>query len=152
YMVALLTKWRQVTAVLQEKLGRAPTQAEVADDLNLSAKRLKIVQKALRVYNAIPQEEVDGDGTGVSLGELAPDDGAGPDAGLARADELRQILGLLDRLDGREATVLRLRFGLDSGEVRTLQEVGECLGLTRERVRQIERDGLRKLRERLAAA
>jgi len=150
YMVELVTKWRHATAVLQEKLGRAPTQDEVADDLNLPAKRLKIVQKALRVYNAAPQEEADG--TGVSLGELAPDDRAGPDARLTGADELRQVLGLLDRMDGREAAVLRLRFGLDGGEARTLQEVGDCLGITRERVRQIERDGLRKLRERLAAA
>jgi len=148
YTVELVTKWRQATAALQEKLGRAPTQDEVADDLDLPAKRLKIVQKALRVYNAAPQEEVD---TGVSLGELAPDVGASPDARLTGADELRQVLGLLDRLDGREAAVLRLRFGLDGGEARTLQEVGDCLGITRERVRQIEHEGLRKLRESLAA-
>jgi len=150
YMVGLLSKWRQATAALQEKLGRAPTQDEVADDLDLPAKRLKIVQKALRVHNAAVQEEEDG--TGVSLGELALADEAGPDARLTGADELRQVLGLLDQMDDREATVLRLRFGLDGGEARTLQEVGDCLGITRERVRQIERDGLRKLRERLTAA
>jgi len=149
YMVGLLTRWRQATAALQEKLGRTPTQDEVADDLDLPAKRLKIVQKALRVSNVAVQEE---DGSGVSLGELALADEAGPDARLAGADELRQVLGLLDRMDGREAAVLRLRFGLDGGEARTLREVGDCLGLTRERVRQIERDGLRKLREGLTAA
>src|SRR5262249_33700121 len=76
YTVELVTKWRQATAALQEKLGRAPTQDEVADDLNLSAKRLKIVQKALRVYHAAAQEQEDG--SGVSLGELALADGAGP--------------------------------------------------------------------------
>jgi RNA polymerase primary sigma factor len=150
YMAELVTQWRQVAAALQEKLGRAPTQDEVAGHLNLPTKRLKIVQKALRVSNAAPQGEEDG--TGVSLGDLALDDGVGPDARLTGADELRQVLGLLDRLDGREAAVLRLRFGLDGGEARTLKEVGDCLGLTRERVRQIERDGLRKLRERLVAA
>src|SRR5215475_1845719 len=150
YMVGLLSKWRQATAALQEKLGRAPTQDEVADDLDLPAKRLKIVQKALRVHNAAVQEEEDG--SGISLGELALADGAGPDARLTGADELRQVLGLLDQMDDREAAVLRLRFGLDGGEARTLQEVGDCLGLTRERVRQIERDGLRKLREGLTAA
>ena len=150
YTVELVTRWRQATAALQEKLGRTPTQDEVADDLNLPAKRLKIVQKALRVYHAAAQEQEDG--SGVSLGELALADGAGPDARLTGADELRQVLSLLDQMDGREAAVLRLRFGLDGGEVRTLQEVGDCLGLTRERVRQIERDGLRKLRERLTVA
>src|SRR5262249_51489920 len=150
YMVGLLTKWRQATVALQEKLGRTPTQDEVADDLDLPAKRLKIVQKALRVYNAAVQEEEDG--SGVSLGELALADGAGPDARLTGADELRQVLGLLDQMDDREAAVLRLRFGLDGGEARTLKEVGDRLGLTRERVRQIERDGLRKLREGLTAA
>src|SRR5262245_59151050 len=109
YMVGLVTQWRRAAAELQEDLGRAPTQDEVADHLNLPEKKVKIVQKALRISNAAPQEDVDG--PGVALGELAIDGTAGPDAGLAGAEELRQVLGLLDRLDDREAAVLRLRFG-----------------------------------------
>jgi RNA polymerase primary sigma factor len=60
------------------------------------------------------------------------------------------VLGLLDRMDKREATVLRMRFGLDDEEPKTLKEIGECLGLTRERVRQIESEALAKLSDNLA--
>jgi RNA polymerase primary sigma factor len=146
YMVELLVKWRRVSARLLEELGRAPTHEEVAQLLGLSAKKLKIVQKALRIYNADVQETEDG--SGLSLGELARDD-SDPGAGLTGAEDLRQVLTLLSRLDPRDAAVLRLRFGLDGEQPRTLKEIGDHLGLTRERVRQIERDSLRKLREQL---
>jgi RNA polymerase primary sigma factor len=150
YMAELLTKWKRAAARLHEELGRAPTQEEVAGRLGLSAKKLKVVQKAIRIYNGTSQEEAGGEGQ--ALDELARDGGAGPEAGLTGAEELRQVLGLLDRLDGREAAVLRLRYGLGGEEPLTLQQIGDRLGLTRERVRQIERDALRQLRERLEAA
>jgi len=143
YMVELLSKWRRATAKLQDELGRPPTQEEVAGSLGLPAKKLKIVQKAIRVYNAADQEDVDG--AGLSLGEVAQDD-ATPDKRLTGAEEMSQVLGLLDRLEPREAAVLRLRFGLGGEEPKTLNDIGERLGLTRERVRQIERDALEKLR------
>jgi RNA polymerase primary sigma factor len=66
-------------------------------------------------------------------------------------DDLRQVMTLLDRMDPREATVLRMRFGLNDEEPKTLKEIGESLGLTRERVRQIESEALQKLSESLAA-
>jgi RNA polymerase primary sigma factor len=143
YMVELLSKWRRAAAELQDELGRTPTQEEVASILGLPAKKLKIVQEAIRVYNAAAQEDVDG--AGLSLGELAQDD-ATPDKRLTGAEEMSQVLGLLDRLEPREAAVLRLRFGLSGEEPKTLKDIGERLGLTRERVRQIERDALGKLR------
>jgi len=143
YMVELLSKWRRAAAELQDELGRTPTQEEVASSLGLPAKKLKIVQEAIRVYNAAVQEDVDG--AGLSLGELAQDD-ATPDKRLTGAEEMSQVLGLLDRLEPREAAVLRLRFGLSGEEPKTLKDIGERLGLTRERVRQIKRDALGKLR------
>jgi RNA polymerase primary sigma factor len=150
YMVELLSKWRRATNKLLEELGRAPTQEEVARELKLSAKKLKIVQKALRIYNATSQEEVDG--AGLSLGELAKDDEPAPDARLTGLEEMEQVLRLLDEMDPRDATVLRLRFGLGGERPKTLREIGDQLGLTRERVRQIENDSLRQLRELLQAA
>jgi RNA polymerase primary sigma factor len=150
YMAELLSKWRRATARLQEELGRGPTPEEVAGELGLSAKKLKVVQKAIRIYNGASQDEAGGEGP--PLEELARDGGAGPEAPLTGAEELRRVLSLLGRLEAREAAVLRLRYGLGGEDPRTLQQVGERLGLTRERVRQIERDGLRKLREHLEEA
>jgi RNA polymerase primary sigma factor len=144
YMVQLLTEWRRAGARLQEELGRAATEEEIALRMKLPKKKLSIIKKAIRIYNAGPQGEVDD--TGWSIDDLAMDGvGHTPDAQMIRSDDLTQVLHLLDRLESREATVLRLRFGLDGQEPKTLKEIGECLDLTRERVRQIEREALGKL-------
>jgi RNA polymerase primary sigma factor len=82
----------------------------------------------------------------MSLGEIVPDDRfRGPEDELINSDNLIQVFRLLDEMDTREATILRMRFGLDDSEPRTLKEIGESMGLTRERVRQIESEALRKL-------
>jgi RNA polymerase primary sigma factor len=146
YMVELLAKWRRATAKLQEELGRSPTQEEVAKSLNLPRKKLNIIKKAIRVYNSAPQ--TDQADSGWSLDEMLMDGGARtPDTEMIAADDLNHVLDQLARMDQREATVLRMRFGLDGGEERTLKEIGEQLGLTRERVRQIESEALSKLSE-----
>jgi RNA polymerase primary sigma factor len=147
YMVDLLSKWRRATADLQEELGRAPTEDEVAGRLRLPRKKLNIIKKALRVYNGGPQGGQEEDNL---LSEtLADPHSKAPDTALADSDELRQVLSLLHLLEPREATVLRIRFGLDGNEPKTLKEIGDRLGLTRERVRQLERQALAELAERL---
>jgi len=150
YMVELLTKWWRASAVLQEELGRAPTQEEVAGHLGLSAKTVRIIRKALRIHNAAAQ--IEAEDAALPLGELTRDTDVSPEAILSGAEELHQVLRLLERLGPRESTVLRLRFGLSGEDPKTLKEVGDHLGLTRERVRQIEVEGLRKLREQLEPA
>jgi RNA polymerase primary sigma factor len=148
YMVELLAKWRRATAKLQDELGRPPTHEEVASNLKLPKKKLAIIKKAIRVYNAAPQ--TDQAEAGWSLDEMVMDGHSrSPDSEMVEADDLSHVLDLLDKMDKREATVLRMRFGLDNEEPKTLKEIGESLGLTRERVRQIESEALSKLSESL---
>src|SRR5262249_41985596 len=150
YMVELLAKWRRASAKLQEELGRPPTQEEVAKNLELPKKKLNIIKKAIRVYNSAPQ--TDHAESGFSLDEMVMDGSTKtPDTEMVEADDLHHVLDLLDKLDKREATVLRMRFGLDDEEPKTLKEIGESLGLTRERVRQIESEALSKLSESMQA-
>jgi RNA polymerase primary sigma factor len=150
YMVELLAKWRRASAKLQDELGRPPTHEEVARSLNLPKKKLAIIKKAIRVYNSAPQTEQTE--TGWSLDEMVMDSNSkSPDLEMVEADDLKHVLELLDKMDKREATVLRMRFGLDGEEPKTLKEIGESLGLTRERVRQIESEALSKLSENLQA-
>jgi RNA polymerase primary sigma factor len=150
YMNELLVKWRRATAKLQDELGRAPTQEEVAQCLNLPRKKLSIIKKAIRIYNASPQVD---QAEGIrSIDETLMDESSQtPESNLVKADDLQQVMELLDQMDRREAAVLRLRFGLDGEEPKTLKEIGERLGLTRERVRQIESEALGKLSESMQA-
>ncbi|MFG0332851.1 MAG: RNA polymerase sigma factor RpoD/SigA [Maioricimonas sp. JB049] len=148
YMVELLSKWRRATARLQDEFGRTPTAEEVARELELPPKKLKIVKKAIQLYNSTPQS--DPDDNSWSLGELIADDRSkGPEDELVEDDNLKHVYRMLDEMDPREAVILKMRFGLDDGEPRTLKEIGEALGLTRERVRQIESDALSKLNKGL---
>jgi len=150
YMVELLSKWRRASAQLQDELKRTPTPEEIAKELDIPKKKLGIVKKAIQLYNNNPQ--TDQSEAGWSLGEMIADDRTkGPEAELVESDNLRHVFEMLEKMDQREATILRMRFGLDDGEPRTLKEIGETLGLTRERVRQIESESLAQLAAGLSA-
>jgi RNA polymerase primary sigma factor len=150
YMVELLAKWRRATNQLTDELGRPPTPEECAKLLGLPKKKLNIIKKAIRVYNSAPQ--TDQTDAGWSIDEMLSDARVKtPDTEMVENDDLRQVMHLLDKMDPREATVLRMRFGLNDEEPKTLKEIGESLGLTRERVRQIESEALAKLSECLTA-
>jgi len=144
HMVELLAKWHRASVQLQDKLGRTPTPEEIARAVGLPKKKLASIQKAMRVATLGPQSEASEDGW--SINDMVMDGRAKPpDTEMLETDDRRHVLALLDKMDQREASVLRMRFGLDEEEPKTLKEIGERLGLTRERVRQIESEALHKL-------
>lgn len=148
YMVELLSKWRRASTRLQEELGRTPTPEEVARILGLPKRKLPIVKKAIKIYNSTPQ--TDQSEAGWSLGDMVMDERMkSPEDELLESDVLRHVREQMADMDEREATVLRLRFGLGGVEPHTLKEIGEKLSLTRERVRQIETEALKRLADSL---
>jgi RNA polymerase primary sigma factor len=149
YMVDLMNKWRRATAELQMETGQVPTEEEVIDRLGLPRKKLKFIKKALCLHRMTIQGRQEEE---FSLDEALEDASyKAPDATLIANEELRQVLQLMDHLSPRDASVIRLRFGLDGSEPMTLNEIGGQLGLTRERIRQIERKALAQLAEYLNA-
>jgi len=144
YMVELLSKWRRASTRLSEELGRGATPEEIARVLGLAKKKLPIIKKAIRVYNSTPQS--DQAEAGWSLGEMVMDERLKtPEEELVENDDLKHAMHMLDNMDERESTVLRMRFGLGGTRAHTLKEIGEQLGLTRERVRQIETEALGRM-------
>ncbi len=148
HMIDLISKWRWATNRLQDQLNRTPTLEEVARSINFPLKKLGGVKRALQAYNTwVQSDQPERDWT---LDEFLTDNRAmTADRALVEAEDLHRALSLLDTLEHREATVLRMRFGLDNREPSTLDEIGQSLGLTRERVRQLQAQALRKLNERL---
>jgi RNA polymerase primary sigma factor len=144
YMVEIVAKWKQHSARLTEELGREPEPEEVAAGMNLPARKLRILKKAMRALSAPTQSTSDEQGG--SLSDILEDlRTPRPEVRFFDRQELDFLRKLLDRITDREARVLRLRFGLDNRDPMTLKDIGRQLGLTRERVRQIEREALNKL-------
>lgn len=150
YMVELIAKWKQAQRRLHEELGRQPTMPELAERLNVPVKKVKIIQRAVKAYHSPTQAPIGEDGEVADFGQLLSDTSiAMPEESVVQDDQLETLRKLLDSIDDREASILRMRFGLDGRAPKTLKEIGEEIGLTRERVRQIEIGALKKLNTRL---
>ena len=151
YMVELIAKWKQASRRLEEELGRQPTTRELAERMKLPVKKIKIIKKAVRAVQSRGAGATDADGEPVRLDAVISDERSPkPDERAILDDELRTVQKLLGAIDEREAVVLRLRYGLDGREPLTLKQIGAEIGLTRERVRQIEIHALKKLNRRLS--
>jgi len=124
YANDLLTDWRNAANDLHKELGRAPSDEEVAGRLQLSQRQLAIVRKARRILNNVSSISSQDDTATRALIDL---DYQGPDAGLTADDEMRRVLELLDELPDRDATILRLRFGLSGQNPLTMIEIGQQL-------------------------
>jgi RNA polymerase primary sigma factor len=144
YVVTLLAKWKKASAELAVELGRVPTPGEVGQALGLSPKRLRIAHEAIQAeYLSRHREETGGEREGfLQEAFLADTRCENPGDMLDQEEELSAVLASVDRLEERDATILRLRYGLGSAEPSTLAAIGEQLGLTRERVRQLEQKAL----------
>jgi len=145
HMVETINKLIRVSRQLLQELGRDPTPEEIAKEMGMSEDKvrdiIKISQEPVSLETPIGEEEDS------HLGDFIPDDDAPAPAESAAFTLLKeQLIDVLDTLTPREEKVLRLRFGLDDGRARTLEEVGREFNVTRERIRQIEAKALRKLR------
>lgn len=146
YMMEMISRLREAKRRFIEDHGRMPTESELARSMQMPERKVAIIKQAVSGYTA-PTQTVDAE-TGVSLPELLPcDKTPSPDESVLDEAQTELIEKILEKVDDREATILRLRYGLGGGEGLTFKEVGAKIGLTRERVRQIEIEALRKLSE-----
>ena len=144
-MVETINKQVRVSRLLLQQLGREPTPEEIAKEMGISEERVieiqKIAQDPVSLETPIGEEEDS------HLGDFIEDEQATAPTDVVAFSMLKeQLIGVLDTLTPREEKVLRLRYGIDDGRPRTLEEVGKEFNVTRERIRQIEAKALRKLR------
>ena len=145
HMVETINRLIRVQRQLLQELGREPTPEEIAAEMDLPVEKVREIQKVSQ--EPVSLETPIGEEEDSHLGDFIQDENVQVPAEAAAYTLLREQLDeVLDTLTDRERQVLRLRFGLDDGRARTLEEVGQSFGVTRERIRQIEAKALRKLR------
>jgi RNA polymerase primary sigma factor len=153
YMVELIARYKQQQRRFEEEHGRQPSLQELSHAMGIPVKKLEIVKRAVKARNAPTQAPVKDDGDTVDFSDLFEDNRTpDPERRVTDREDMGFILKLLDSIDQRDARVLRLRFGLEGQEPLTLKQIGETVGLTRERVRQIAEEALKKLHTRLTDA
>ena len=141
-----ISKLYQVAQEMEQSLGRQPTPEEIAKAMDMPPERVRWMLRTSR--QPIHLERPVGDDSDAELGDFIEDeDMPAPYESVAQSLLAEDLTEILNRLTPREARILRLRYGLQDGESRTLKEVGEMFGLSRERIRQLEKEALRKLRQ-----
>ena len=146
HLVDKISKMRRTAMRLQEELGREPTDDELGGELGISPSR--VAQMRMAAIRPASLDAPIGDEDSNNFAEVVQDEAADtPYEQLEEKTVTRMLQEMVKTLDPREATILRYRFGLDGGSEKTLEEVGEKFGVTRERVRQIQNIALRKLRK-----
>lgn len=145
YMIERISKLKNVSAELTLRLERKPDINEIAKEMDITADKIATIENALKPANVYSEEVYSSDVIWALSEMIADPQAKPPDEELVDSAEKEHIEKLLNVIDKRAATILRMRYGLDDGAPKTLQKVGEKLNITRERVRQIEKETLRKL-------
>ncbi len=148
YMVEMISRFRQATERFLEAEGRPATMEELAEKMEMTVAKVHHIRSAVKAVST-PTQDTD-DMTGAAFTEgLADENTPLPEEVMAHESETSRVVALLEELDERESKILRLRYGLDGDEPMTLKEIGKKIHLTRERVRQIEGEALKKIKEHI---
>jgi RNA polymerase primary sigma factor len=150
YMVDLIRRWKRAATAFREQEGRTPNVNDMALLLELPIRKAQIVQRALHAHRSSSHAPTMEDGEPLDFGSVIEDiRNVCPEHSVGNAEELAIVMAVIETLEEREARVLRLRYGLEGRAPLTLKQIGAVIGLTRERVRQIEMDTLRRIQHRL---
>jgi RNA polymerase primary sigma factor len=145
YMVELISRLHAATLALSDRLGRTPAIEELADEMNVPRKNIRAIQRAIET-SATSAQPVPLEWEGSENDQqIADHRSPTPETVLLERNQLERLRELLDSMNERDATILKLRYGLSGEDPLTLKEIGLRVGLTRERVRQIEAESLKKL-------
>ncbi len=148
YMVEMISRFRESHERYMEVHGRSPSTRELAEELEMTESKVKHIRSAVKAVSAPTQDSDSVTGQALTEG-IADTKMPPPDEVLLNESEATRIVGILADLDERESKILRMRYGLDGGEPMTLKEIGAKINLTRERVRQIADETLRKIKEHI---
>ncbi len=149
YMVALINQWRHTTSEMESTLGRTISVEEMAEIMKIPLRKAKVINRIVEVLGSVGESNVGNGPEEDQLLEAILEDNSAcrPEDALVAVEEKAKALKMLNRIDPREAEILRLHYGLDGKKPMALKEIGEKMGLTRERIRQLRRDALTKLYE-----
>lgn len=144
HLYETISRIKKVTKLLSQELGRKPTEEEIATRMEITIEKLRFIAKSAQL--PISLETPIGKEEDSRLGDFIESDGETPEDRVAKVLLREDLESVLDTLTPRERDVLKLRYGLDDGRMKTLEEIGQIFNVTRERIRQIEAKALRKLR------
>ena len=146
YMLEKISKLKSASTDLLEKLERPPSREEIADEMDITAEKVKSIEHAIRSTGSLDTTSVTGSDIIWALSTILPDTRIPPPENeLEESYEWDILKKLLDVIDEREAMIIKMRYGLMDGEPKTLEEIGQLLQISRERVRQIEKETIKKL-------
>ena len=146
YMLEKISKLKTTTNDLLDRLERPPSLSEIAKEMDITAKKVESIEHAIRSTGSLDTTGITGSDLIWALSNIIPDKkNPTPEDELEETYERESLGKLLDIIDKREATIIKLRYGLADGEPKTLEEISNILHLSRERIRQIEKETIRKL-------